>query len=164
RGRRRCLPRQALPRRSAAGPRRAAAGRPARRQGPRRGRELNMIEVLLCLLALPALLTSSYLLMLAIASRRRPAPAAPVPALRFEVVVPAHDEEQGIARTVRSLLALDYPAALRRVVVVADNCTDGTAARARAVGAEVLVRDEPSRRGKGHALAHAFEHGLRTGF
>ena len=123
-----------------------------------------MIEVLLCLLALPALLTSSYLLMLAIASRRRPAPAAPAPALRFEVVVPAHDEEQGIARTVRSLLALDYPAALRRVVVVADNCTDATAARARAAGAEVLVRDEPSRRGKGHALAHAFEHGLRSGF
>jgi cellulose synthase/poly-beta-1,6-N-acetylglucosamine synthase-like glycosyltransferase len=47
------------------------------------------------------------------------------------------------------------------VVVVADNCTDQTATHARAAGAVVMVRNDPERRGKGHALAHAFEASLR---
>ena len=84
--------------------------------------------------------------------------------MRFEVVVPAHDEARGIAATVASLLAVDYPRALRRVVVVADNCTDDTSARARAAGARVLLRDEPSLRGKGYALRHAFEVILAEGW
>jgi 1,2-diacylglycerol 3-beta-glucosyltransferase len=41
--------------------------------------------------------------------------------------------------------------------VVADNCTDATAEVARAEGAEVLERRDAQRRGKGHALAWAFE-------
>jgi glycosyltransferase involved in cell wall biosynthesis len=79
------------------------------------------------------------------------------------VVVPAHDEATGIAQTVESLLALDYPHDLFEVVVVADNCTDDTAARARAAGARVLERVDPTLRGKGYALAHAFEAGLASG-
>mgnify|MGYP002778732773 FL=1 len=60
--------------------------------------------------------------------------------------------------TVRaSLRATSYPAALRRVVVIADNCSDATAARARAAGADVWERIDPDVRGKGHALAFAFE-------
>ena len=123
-----------------------------------------MIDLVLGALALPALCVSGYLFFLAVCSRRRTAPAPAWPALRFDLVVPAHDEEAGIARTVRSLLAVDYPRGLRRVLVVADNCTDQTAARARAAGAEVLVRDEPALRGKGYALAHAFGHSLRQDF
>jgi cellulose synthase/poly-beta-1,6-N-acetylglucosamine synthase-like glycosyltransferase len=81
----------------------------------------------------------------------------------FDIVVPAHNEQSGIERTVRSLTALDYPAHLRRIVVVADNCTDETAERARAAGATVWVRTDPDRRGKGYALAYAFEESLRQG-
>ena len=77
--------------------------------------------------------------------------------------MPAHDEEAGIAATVQSLLALDHPRELFRVRVVADNCTDATAARAAAAGAEVLVRQDPGRRGKGFALAYAFERLLEEG-
>ena len=114
------------------------------------------IDVTLVLLALPALLAAGYLFVLAILSRRpMPAPCPPS-RLRFDVVVPAHDEEAGIERTVRSLLALDWPAHRYRVLVVADNCSDRTAERARAAGAEVLVRDDPTRRGKGYALQRAF--------
>lgn len=123
-----------------------------------------MIALALALLALPCLCASGYLFFLAFLSRRRRAPGPAGRALRFDLIVPAHDEESGIARTVRSLLAVDYPAALRRVRVVADNCSDATAARARAAGAEVWVRDEPERRGKGYALAHAFEQSRRDGF
>jgi cellulose synthase/poly-beta-1,6-N-acetylglucosamine synthase-like glycosyltransferase len=77
------------------------------------------------------------------------------PAARLAVLVPAHDEELLIARTVASLLAAEYPSARRTVVVIADNCTDATAARAREAGAVVWERRDPTRRGKGHALEWA---------
>lgn len=78
----------------------------------------------------------------------------------FVFVVPAHDESAGIAATVASLQTVRYPAERRSVVVVADNCTDDTAARARAAGARVLERNEPDRRGKGYALALGFDAAL----
>jgi cellulose synthase/poly-beta-1,6-N-acetylglucosamine synthase-like glycosyltransferase len=71
------------------------------------------------------------------------------------VLVPAHDEEAGIAATVRNLR--DQIVAGDRLLVVADNCTDGTAGAARAAGADVVERTDPDRRGKGFAL----EFGLR---
>lgn len=115
-----------------------------------------LIHAALTLLAVPALVASGYLFTLAALSRR-PRPAATPPRrLRFDVVVPAHDEETGIERTVCSLLALDWPRDRFRVLVVADNCMDRTAERARAAGAEVIVRDDPTRRGKGYALQDAF--------
>src|SRR3712207_5959010 len=43
------------------------------------------------------------------------------------------------------------------VVVVADNCTDATVAIARAAGVTVWERSDPSRRGKGWALAWAID-------
>lgn len=113
-------------------------------------------DLLLTLLALPVLAAALYLAALALLSGRS-APPPPGSAVRFDVVVPAHDEEEGVAETVRSLLALDYPADLLRVFVVADNCADRTAERARAAGAQVLERVDPARRGKGHALAFAFD-------
>ncbi len=111
----------------------------------------------LAVLAVPVVTWGLYLGTLGLLSRRLPPPAAPAPpTLRFDLVVPAHDEAAGIGATVKSLLALDYPAALRRVLVVADNCTDDTAAKAREAGAVVLERSDAERRGKGYALAHAF--------
>lgn len=87
--------------------------------------------------------------------RRRPVPGAEGTS-RFLVVVPAHDEEGVIAVTVRSCLALDYDPASFQVVVIADNCTDGTAEAARAAGAHVEVRFDPDRKSKGFALEDFF--------
>ncbi len=115
-----------------------------------------IVELALAFLALPLLAASGYLFLLAVLARRPAPPPAPAPALRFDVVVPAHDEALGIAETVKSALAVDWPAALRRVVVVADNCTDATAAKAREAGAVVFERADAARRGKGHALDFAF--------
>lgn len=123
-----------------------------------------LVDALLSVAAMPVLVAAAYLAVLAALSRRRAPPPYPAPHLRFDVVIPAHDEEAGIAETVASCLAVDYPPELRRVVVVADNCTDATAARAREAGARVLVRDDPRHRGKGYALAHAFAWGLSDGF
>ena len=122
------------------------------------------LDIACVALALPVVVTSGYLAALAAAARRTTAPARAVPRLRFDVVVPAHDEEGTIAETVRSLLGVEYPRALYRVLVVADNCGDRTAEVAEAAGARVLVRRDAVRRGKGHALAYAFERVLADGF
>ncbi|MCB9591974.1 MAG: glycosyltransferase [Sandaracinaceae bacterium] len=83
---------------------------------------------------------------------------APTGCGKLAVVVPAHDEEEGIADCVRSLLACEPPPNGVRVLVVADNCSDNTADVAYAHGAEVMVRDDAERRGKGYALEMAFDH------
>ena len=83
--------------------------------------------------------------------------AAPRPDLHLVIVVPAHDESLGLLRTLRSLQSETASDARTRIVVVADNCSDDTAAVARAAGVDVLERDDPLRRGKGHALRYVFE-------
>lgn len=100
---------------------------------------------------------AGYLWVLAAASRlrRRPPPPAVEPRHRFLIVIPAHNEEAGLAACLSRLGDLDYPDDHRRVLVVADNCTDATAEVARACGAEVITRVEPQRVGKGYALAYA---------
>jgi 1,2-diacylglycerol 3-beta-glucosyltransferase len=122
-----------------------------------------VITAALLLLALPGVLGCAYLLLLTLASAEPETPAAPARRLRFDLVVPAHDEERGIAGTVESLLGLDWPAGLFRVLVVADNCSDATAAVAAKAGATVLERKDAARRGKGFALAFAFERVLAGG-
>ena len=72
------------------------------------------------------------------------------------ILVPAHNEEDGIAQTLATLLP--QLAAGDRVLVVADNCSDATAERARAAGAEVVERFHASDRGKGFALAFGVDH------
>jgi cellulose synthase/poly-beta-1,6-N-acetylglucosamine synthase-like glycosyltransferase len=70
---------------------------------------------------------------------------------RVLVLTPAHDEADCIAGLVEHVRCELAPG--DRHLVVADNCSDDTAALAAAAGADVLVRDDPDRRGKGHALA-----------
>lgn len=126
------------------------------------------LEAALALASLPVLAAAAYLFALALLSRRAGAAAAPPEGarrFRFDVVVPAHDEERGIARTVRSLLALGWPADRLRVLVVADNCSDRTAREAARAGAHaVLVREDRELRGKGYALALAFGRSLADRF
>ncbi|HZM17000.1 MAG TPA: glycosyltransferase family 2 protein [Candidatus Krumholzibacteria bacterium] len=80
------------------------------------------------------------------------------PASRFVLVIPAHDEEEALPETLHACAALEYPHSLYDVLVVADNCSDGTASVARALGARCLERQDPAQRGKGYALAWAFRH------
>jgi 1,2-diacylglycerol 3-beta-glucosyltransferase len=125
---------------------------------------LEIAHMVLMVTAAPVLFAAGYLGLLALLSRRSPAPRHGLDASRFDLVVPAHDEAAGIAATVTSLLELDWPAAQRRVLVVADNCSDDTAERARAAGATVLERQDATRRGKGYALAIAFDRCLADAF
>jgi 1,2-diacylglycerol 3-beta-glucosyltransferase len=122
------------------------------------------VNVTLATLSLPVLAWTAYLAVLALLSRVNAVPAyAAPPQTRFDIVVPAHDEEAGIATTVKSLFAVDYPRELYRVIVVADNCRDLTAKRAAEAGALVIERQDSARRGKGYALGHAFDRALTDG-
>lgn len=115
---------------------------------------LTVVSTVLAVIAVPAM---GYLGFLALLARPKNSPPAPAETIKFAIVVPAHNEEGQIATTVQSLRALDYPQGCARVVVVADNCTDQTAARAAAAGADVMQRTHAELRGKGYALEYAFE-------
>src|SRR5437879_5475140 len=84
---------------------------------------------------LAALTATGYLLALAVAAlvRRAPGLWGP-PRSRLAVLVPAHDEERLVGRCVGSLVEQDYPPELRRLIVVADNCSDATAEVAARAG------------------------------
>ncbi|MGC1166577.1 MAG: glycosyltransferase family 2 protein [Solirubrobacterales bacterium] len=59
------------------------------------------------------------------------------------LIVPAYDEEEVIAGKVANALALDYPRERLRIVVASDGCTDATAERARAAGADLVLELPP---------------------
>jgi cellulose synthase/poly-beta-1,6-N-acetylglucosamine synthase-like glycosyltransferase len=67
------------------------------------------------------------------------------PPARVIAIIPAHNEEIGIAQTIDSLRRQTQ--APDRILVAADNCTDGTVDIAKAMGVEVLeTRDNTARK------------------
>jgi cellulose synthase/poly-beta-1,6-N-acetylglucosamine synthase-like glycosyltransferase len=107
----------------------------------------SLVVVLAFAVGLPGLVAAAHLGLLGAASvfyrERRARSDEPV---RFLVLIPAHNEEAVIGRALESISA-----DLRErdhVLVVADRCTDETAAIARSFGASVLERgpdEEPGR-------------------
>jgi 1,2-diacylglycerol 3-beta-glucosyltransferase len=108
------------------------------------------LDIALTLLLSPFFL---YLLLITAAAcipgRARPRPSSRA---RFAFVIPAHNEEDLIAATIRSCRAVDYDPGLVMVAVIADHCTDETARVAHEEGAIVVERTDTTRRGKGFAL------------
>lgn len=78
------------------------------------------------------------------------------PEKRFALITAAHNEEAVIRYHLESIKNLSYPAELFDIYVIADNCTDNTAAIAREEGVIVCERFSPQR-GKGFALEWMFE-------
>ena len=111
-----------------------------------------MVAVIAAVLMLPAV-SDSLCIVRSPGRRRTRRGSTELPRLLF--LVPAHDEEPLIESCVRSLRTLRYPADRSTVVVIADNCTDRTAARARAAGALCLERHDPACPGKPRAIAWA---------
>ncbi|HXX93967.1 MAG TPA: glycosyltransferase family 2 protein [Planctomycetota bacterium] len=114
------------------------------------------LQILLLAVALLVSVPIGVLLLECLASllRRRPGgtpEGGAAPASRRAVLIPAHNEEEAIARTVESIRP--QLSAQDRLLVIADNCTDQTAQRARDAGATVFERHDPERRGKVAALA-----------
>jgi cellulose synthase/poly-beta-1,6-N-acetylglucosamine synthase-like glycosyltransferase len=115
-----------------------------------------MIVAALCICAAApvALLALECLL----GTKRLGSPMAPAPENRsgFTVLMPAHDEARGIAVSIDAVMPQLGDA--DTLLVVADNCSDDTALVARAMGAEVIERFDPTLRGKGYALEFGRAH------
>lgn len=124
-----------------------------------------VLTMLLGALALVLLLPAVSDLFSLLIGRSRDTPALDPAALpRFLVLVPAHNESLLIEACVRSLCGIDYPADRRAIVVIADNCTDDTAARALRSGAVCLVRTDHRYPGKPRAIAWALDELAATPF
>ncbi|MCX7098242.1 MAG: glycosyltransferase family 2 protein [Methylococcales bacterium] len=120
---------------------------------------LLLAAILALLLTLPGSLELLALTLAALAPKKtafnatQTSPALP----RLAVVMPAHNEAEGIAACVANLLASLAHSHGCTLVVIADNCQDATAAIAAQAGARVLERHNDIQRGKGYALDYAFK-------
>jgi len=74
---------------------------------------------------------------------------------RLLLLVPAHNEELLIDACLSALRGLRYPRGRASVVVIADNCTDRTAALATSAGVACLERVDREHPGKPRAIAWA---------
>jgi cellulose synthase/poly-beta-1,6-N-acetylglucosamine synthase-like glycosyltransferase len=123
---------------------------------------LTLLALALIALTLPGTLELLLLTLASLFHRNAPLTDAAQP-LRLAVIIPAHNEQLTIERCIQSI------AASRRgvdaeIIVIADNCDDETAARAREAGARVLERRDDAHRGKGYALDFAFQTLMPGGF
>lgn len=118
------------------------------------------VEIVLFAIALGLLVPICVLFVectAALIASQRTKSYAMAPRPRINVLVPAHNEADGISETIKTLLP--QLTAQDRLIVIADNCEDETAAVARASGATVIERNESdqSRRGKGYALDYGLQ-------
>jgi cellulose synthase/poly-beta-1,6-N-acetylglucosamine synthase-like glycosyltransferase len=106
-----------------------------------------------------------FLLATAVAAifARRPESMPTDPSSKFLIVTPAHNEQSGVAATVSSCLASNYPSLFFGVLVIADNCEDQTVAVAREAGARVIERFDANKKSKGYAIEYLLELLERSG-
>jgi cellulose synthase/poly-beta-1,6-N-acetylglucosamine synthase-like glycosyltransferase len=125
-----------------------------------------MILLALTLIAIPTALGLyayvGYPVILRLLAAGRPAPPSfkdPDPWPFITISLPAYNEEQSIRGTLEALLALEYPADRRQILVISDASTDGTEAIVREFASRGvdLIR-LPSRAGKTAAENAAARH------
>jgi cellulose synthase/poly-beta-1,6-N-acetylglucosamine synthase-like glycosyltransferase len=112
-----------------------------------------LIDVMLWAIALILLVPVAVLFLecsAALLSRRSATTETKLPRPKVAVLIPAHNEAAGIAATISTILP--QLTTEDRLLVIADNCTDATAAIARNIGASAIERQDTERKGKGYAL------------
>jgi cellulose synthase/poly-beta-1,6-N-acetylglucosamine synthase-like glycosyltransferase len=114
------------------------------------------MTALVAIILAPLILLAAFFAIEVLAGLGRPRTEVQSSSASAVIVVPAHDEEAVIGDALRSLK--EVLGDRMQILVVADNCEDSTAQRARDEGVEVIERDDLKQRGKGYALAYAAEH------
>ncbi len=108
-----------------------------------------------CLIIIPCLVLFIECLM-SLFSPLKTSEIKPEDNFDFKILIPAHNEETVIKTTLNSLLPqVDSP---DKIIVIADNCSDETAAIAQQCKVTVLEREDDENRGKGYAL----DYGLKS--
>lgn len=121
-----------------------------------------LLQIVALILLIPAAFIATYYMFLALVgliSRNTSCIENQLSAQtsRFAIVVPAHNEESAILKTINSCKNIDYPDDMYSTYVIADNCTDKTEKVVKENDTNCLVRNIDELRGKGHALAWAFD-------
>jgi cellulose synthase/poly-beta-1,6-N-acetylglucosamine synthase-like glycosyltransferase len=113
-----------------------------------------LLAALAGLACIPACVLLTQVLLALLPARKRLPPTGVRPSVA--VLIPAHNEADGIVQTLQVIRAQLLKG--DRLLVVADNCTDATARTATATGAEVIERIDADQRGKGYALEFGVRH------
>lgn len=120
---------------------------------------MHTLQILAMIIAGVFFLCYSYqILYIPVALRGKKRQEKPVELHTFAALICARNEAAVIADLIESLKGQTYPAELTEIFVLADNCTDATAAIARSHGATVYERFNRARVGKGYALETLLEH------
>ena len=82
---------------------------------------------------------------------------------RFAVIIAARNERMVLPNLIESIQNQNYPKEALDVIVIADNCTDDTAAICRNMGAIVYERENKELIGKGYALDYLFSQMMENG-
>jgi 1,2-diacylglycerol 3-beta-glucosyltransferase len=125
-----------------------------------------LIQILCIAFLLPAFLACAYygfLALYALLAKGENRIIKQNPVNTFAIIIPAHNEEDIIYHVLESCAKLDYPKNSYKVFVIADNCSDRTAEVAVNNGAVCLERYDKNHKGKGFALAWAFDRILPEG-
>lgn len=107
-----------------------------------------LFAICVILLAIPVLVFSIQIVVALLPYRHRAMPSKQRPSIA--ILIPAHNEQHGITATLDSIKQQLEPQ--DRVVVIADNCSDATAAVVRDNGAIAIERSNTEQRGKSYAL------------
>ena len=86
----------------------------------------------------------------------KPAPVSKDNYRPLAIIIPAHNEEKGIANCIANIQKSKQGPCT--IYVIADNCNDNTANVAKQTGATIITRKNPDQCGKGYALDYAFQY------
>lgn len=117
-------------------------------------------QVLVTIIGIAFTVQVMYILLFWVKAKRYP--EAPVKH-KIGVVIPARNESEVIAQTIKQIQASDYPKDKYDIFLVADNCTDNTAEIARSLGVNVYEHfdDDPKHHVAGYGLQYLFEQIMR---
>ena len=109
-----------------------------------------VLIVLVCILMIPVVILLMQVLAATLLVKSAPIEVYSKQRPSVAILMPAHNESLMITQTIQSILP--QLTSQDRLLVVADNCSDDTAAISRALGATVIERSNQQQRGKGFAL------------
>ena len=123
---------------------------------------LSILDVLLVIVGGAGVLYQAVCIVVSLFSKQTRFPDVPMKK-RYAVLISARNESKVIGNLIDSLRQQTYPADLIDIWVVADNCTDDTAALARQMNCHVVERFNNDLIGKGYALSYLLERMLTSG-
>lgn len=123
---------------------------------------LTVLDILLMIIGAAGLVYQGACIVMSLFAKPVRFPEAPMDK-RYAVLISARNESNVIGNLIDSIRAQTYPSELIDIWLVADNCTDDTAAVVRARGCHVIERQNKELVGKGYALTFLLNSMIESG-